>query len=379
MQLKKQCLFTLMMISFISCDLLFDKKIQDQSVGLLDKVYSIWDTKEQASRNTSGKPDKAVKKSLKKGSKKLRKVITRDKLRQSNGSAAYVGAPTVNGILVSSSMTQGTPKGEEGENLPVSVNSGSDLTSLSSQEGEITTAPGSTEYTMPTSGLSGTTGTLGSLSGKTSSSSTKGSNSSPLSDLSSEYSGDYEYTYSSAIISGFSGSMTEEEDGPRYEYYDQLKKAEKDIDSAFKMLEKLKEDRDQVELQGTMRISGHSTSEDRATAQAKLNQFSKEKLVQKLKDLLEKIDKNAKLTIENAVEDYYKFSSETPQSNYATEADKSLYLAKDTLYDLIKAVESSANTYDAYAKRTGIGRGSKFSEVEKHLKDAKSLIKKTLK
>nr|CCL97999.1 fibronectin binding protein A [Borrelia hermsii] len=374
MQLKKQCLFTLMMISFISCDLLFDKKMQDQSVGLLDKVYSIWDTKEQASRNTSGKPDKAIKKPLKKGSKKLRKVITRDKLRQANGSAAYVGAPIVNGILVSSSMTQGTLKGEEGENLSVSVNGGNDLTSLSNQEGEIT-APGST----PTSGLSGTTGTLGSLSGKISSYSTKGSNSSPLSGLSSEYSGDYEYTYSSAIISGFSGSMTEEEDDPRYEYYDQLKEAEKDIDSAFKILEKLKKDRDQVELQGTMRMSGHSTSEDRATAQAKLNQFSKAKLVQELKDLLEKIDKNAKLTIDNAVEDFSKFSSETPQSNYVTEADKSLYLAKDKLYDLIKAVESSANTYDAYAKRTGIGHGSKFSEVENHLKDAKSLIKKALK
>ncbi|UPA09757.1 BBK32 immunogenic protein P35 (plasmid) [Borrelia nietonii YOR] len=378
MQLKKQCLFTLIMISFISCDLLFDKKMQDQSAGLLDKVYSIWDTKEQASRNTSGKSDKAIKRPLKKGSKKLRKVITRDRLRQGDGPAAHVGAPIVNGILVSSSMTQGTLKGEEGENLPVSVNGKSDLTSLSSQEGEITT-PGITEYTIPTSGLSGTTGTLDGLSSETFSSSTQGSNLSPLSSSISEYSGDYEYTYSSATISGFSGSMTEEEDDPRYEYYDKLKQAEKDIDSAFKILEKLKEDRNQVELQGTMRMSGYSTSEDRATAQAKLYQFSKAKLVQELKDLLEKIDKNAKLTIEGAIEDSYEFSSEISQSNDATETTKSLYLAKDILYDLIKAVESSANTYDAYAKRTGIGHGSKFSELEKHLKDAKSLIKKALK
>ncbi|UPA11201.1 BBK32 immunogenic protein P35 (plasmid) [Borrelia parkeri] len=360
MQLKKQCLFALILISFISCDLLFDKDIQKKSAGLLDKVHSILDAKNQAISNTSDKPSKLIKRSLKKIRKKRKKGMERGKVNtqessQDNGPIAGVYVPSVNGILVSDSMTQSTLQEKERKNLSVDIVSSNDSTSLNSQERESTP-----ELTIPTVSLSGTTGTLSDLS-------------------SGGYSGNYEYTYYSipTTISGYANPITEEvEDSPQYEYYDQLEEAEKTVNSALKLIQKIKDDRDQVEFQATMSISGYSTSDDRKNAKAKLSQFSKEKLAQTLKEILKEVD-DTRTAIDNAVENSYEPVTQTSAS-YTTYADQKLYLAKGELYDLIKAIESTTTTYDAYIKSTGLSR-PKFSEVEKYLKEAKGLIKQAIK
>ncbi|UPA13929.1 hypothetical protein [Borrelia turicatae] len=357
MQLKKQCLFALILISFISCDLLFDKDMQEKSAGLLDKVHSILDARNQAISNTSDKPSKLIKRSLKKIRTKRKQGTERGKVNTQelpldNGPIAGVYAPSVNDVLVSDYMTQEILPEEERENLPVVIVSGSDSTSLNNQEKE-----SKPELTIPTVSLSGTTGNLSDLS-------------------SGGYSGNYEYTYYSipTTISGSASSIIEEEDSPQYEYYDQLEEAEKTVDSALKLIQKIKGDRDQVELQSTIRMDSRYSSEKKTVSLAKMEQFTKEKLAQILKELLKEVD-DTRTAIDNAVENSYEPVPHTSVS-YTTYADQNLYLAQGKLYDLIQAVEKVSSTYDAYAKSTGIGRGSDFSQVETILKEVKELLGK---
>ncbi|WP_330730210.1 BBK32 immunogenic protein P35 [Borrelia turicatae] len=358
MQLKKQCLFALILVSFISCDLLFDKDMQEKSAGLLDKVHSILDARNQAISNTSDKPSKLIKRSLKKIRTKRKKGTERGKVNTQelpldNGPIAGVYAPSVNDVLVSDYMTQETLPEEERENLPVVIVSGSDSTSLNSQEEKRNTS-NNPKYTIPTTiSKNPSNGTKYTIIG---------------------FSGDYEYTYFSPnpIISGSnSGSMTEE-DNLQYgkEYLEQLEQVKQDIEWELELIDKIKKDREQVEFQATMSTSGHSTSKNRINAKTKLNQFTKEKLIKDLKELLQDIEV-AEATIENTIEDYVASTNDTPIS-----ANQSLNEAKSILQDLIQAVEKVSSTYDAYAKSTGIGFGSKFSEVEKNLKDAKGSIQK---
>ncbi|UPA18932.1 BBK32 immunogenic protein P35 (plasmid) [Borrelia puertoricensis] len=356
MQLKKQCLFALILISFISCDLLFDKDMQEKSAGLLDKIHSTLGVRNQAISNTSDKPNKLIKRPFKKIKTKRKKGMNRGKVNtqassQDNRPISGVYDPSVNDVLVSDPMTQETLPKEERENLPIVTVSDRDLTSLNSQEGE-----SKPELTIPTVSLSGTTGTLSDLS-------------------SGGYSGDYEYTYYSipTTISGYASPITEEvEDSPQYEYYDQLEKVEKKIDSELETINKIKKDRDQVEFQATMSTSGHSTSDERKNAKEKLNQFSKEKLAQTLQTLFTEVD-DVQKTIENILEDYYEVESQLSK-NYVIELCQTLAWAKGELHYLIKTIEGSANTFKAYS--IGIGHGSDFSQVETILKKVKELLGK---
>ncbi|BDU63319.1 ferrous iron transporter A (plasmid) [Candidatus Borrelia fainii] len=353
MQLEKQYLFVLILISFISCDLLFDKNIQKKSGDLLDKVSSILDSKNQAISNTSDKSSKLIKRPLKKVIKKHTKDTVKGKVNtqassQDNGHIPGVYAPSVNDVSVPEPIIKETLPEEEKENLPVAIVSDRDSNSLNSQKGEL-----KPELAIPTVSLSGTTGTLSGLSG---------------------YSGKYEeYTYNSipTTISGYASSTTEEvEDSPQYEYYDQLEKAEKKIDSELEMIKKIKEDKEQVEFQATMSTSGHSTPDERKNAKEKLNQFSKEKLAQTLQKLFTEVD-DVKNTIENASEDYHEVESQF-SVDYIIKLSEALGRAKDKLDYLTKNIERAANTFQAYS----IGYRSDFSQLEKSLKDAKELLGK---
>ncbi|WP_235048108.1 ETRAMP family protein [Borrelia persica] len=66
MKLRKQYLFIFILISFISCELLCDEKIQEKSAGLLDKVQSLLNNKEQTNNNIIDKTGIKTKKIIKK-------------------------------------------------------------------------------------------------------------------------------------------------------------------------------------------------------------------------------------------------------------------------------------------------------------------------
>ncbi|WP_024654709.1 hypothetical protein [Borrelia hispanica] len=354
MKLKRQCLFMFIMTSFISCDLLFDEDIQKKSVGLLDRVQYLLNNKEQTNKILSDemdKTDKSAKRVIKKIVRKPRQKGQQeqiDKLQQ-DGVANY------DPVLF--------PQIEE-KNLPLDITSIPEI-SKELKETEGTTA-GST-----TSDLSDKDITS-SLSGTTYLSSQEGSSLGGFSDV-------VEYTtyLSHPTISGsYSGSVVEEEDSPEYEYNDKLDSAEKDIDYVLEAIEKIKKDRNQVELQSTMRMSGYSTEEERKVAREKLQQFSKEKLARELQSLLDKI-KTAYDLIDDGTEDYAEFITEDELGN-AINILQDLYVSKYDLHDLVESIGKTSSVYEAYVKRSGLGF-AKISELEKSLKKAKELLAKVKK
>ncbi|WP_051410714.1 hypothetical protein [Borrelia duttonii] len=350
MKLKRQCLFMLIMTSFISCDLLFDEDIQKKSAGLLDRVQYLLNNKEQTNKILSDemdKTDKPTKRVIKKVVRKPRQKGQQEQLDklQQDGVANY--GPVL------------FPQIEE-KNLPL------DITSIPEISKELKETKGTTTGSN-TGDLSGKDIT-GSLSGTTYLSSQEGSNLGGFSDF-------VEYTFSSypTISGSYSGSIVEEEDSPEYEYNDKLDSAAKDIDYALEAIEQIKKDRNQVELQATMRMSGHSTEEERNVANEKLKQFSKEKLAQELQSLFDKI-KTAYDLIDYGTDDYAEFMTKD-ELYKAIDILQDLYLSKYGLYDLVEAVGKTSSTYEAYVQRSGLGF-VKISEVEQSLKKVKDLLAK---
>ncbi|WP_049752265.1 hypothetical protein [Borrelia duttonii] len=351
MKLKRQCLFMLIMTSFISCDLLFDEDIQKKSAGLLDRVQYLLNNKEQTNKILSDemdKTDKPTKRVIKKVVRKPRQKGQQEQLDQlqQDGVANY--GPVL------------FPQIEE-KNLPL------DITSIPEISKELKETKGTT-IGSNTSDLSGKAITS-SLSGTTYLSSQEGSNLGGFSDFVVEYA----YSSSPTVSGSYSGSIVEEEDSPEYEYNDKLDSAEKDIDYVLEVIEQIKKDRNQVELQATMRMSGHSTQKDRKVANEKLQQFSKEKLARELQSLFDKI-KTADELIDDASEDYAEFITKD-ELYKAIDILQDLYTAEYELYNLVKAVEKTSSTYDAYVKTSGLGF-VKISEVEESLKKAKELLAK---
>ncbi|WP_376984182.1 BBK32 immunogenic protein P35 (plasmid) [Borrelia recurrentis] len=351
MKLKRQCLFMLIMTSFISCDLLFDEDIQKKSAGLLDRVQYLLNNKEQTNKIFSDemdKTDKPTKRVIKKIVRKPRQKGQQeqiDKLQQD-------GVPNSDSVLF--------PQIEE-KNLPL------DITSIPEISKELKETKGTT-IDSNTGDLSGKDITS-SLSGTTYLSSQEGSNLGGFSDFVVEYA----YSSYPTVSGSYSGSIVEEEDSPEYEYNDKLDSVAKDIDYALEAIEQIKKDRDQVDLQSTMRVSGHSTQEERKVANEKLQQFSKEKLAQELQSLFDKI-KTAYDLIDDASEDYAEFIAED-ELYRAIYILQDLFWSKYGLYDLVEAVGKTSSTYEAYVKRSGLGF-AKISEVEQSLKKAKELLAK---
>ncbi|WP_025401369.1 hypothetical protein [Borrelia crocidurae] len=350
MKLKRQCLFMLIMTSFISCDLLFDEGIQKKPAGLLDRVQYLLNNKEQTNKILSDeidKTDKPTKRVIKKVVRKPRQKGQQeqiDKLQQ-DGVADY------GSVLF--------PQIEE-KNLPL------DITSIPEISNGLKETKGTTTGSN-TSDLSGKDITS-SLSGTTYLSSQEGSNLGGFSDY-------FEYTYSSypTISGSYIGSIVEEEDSPEYEYNDKLDSAAKDIDYVLEAIEKIKKDRDQVELQSTIRMSGRSTQENKKVANEKLQQFSKEKLAQELQNLFDKLETAYDL-IDSVLDDYAEFMTEYEREQIFYVLGN-LYTAKYGLYDLVGAVGKTSSVFDAYVKTSGLNF-VKFAEVEESLKKAKELLAK---
>ncbi|WP_235048109.1 hypothetical protein [Borrelia persica] len=152
-----------------------------------------------------------------------------------------------------------------------------------------------------------------------------------------------------------------------------MAKAEKDIDYILQEMKKIKEDRNQVDLQSTIKVSGHSTSEEKTKAKENLEKFSKEKLTKELKNLLEKLT-TADDLVYDTIKDYSQFISDDITN--ASEIHKELYLTQDKVKYLIQAVEETKSVFDAYVKSSGIGYGSEFLQIEQSLEKAKELFKK---
>ncbi|AFI31740.1 hypothetical protein [Borrelia crocidurae] len=352
MKLKRQCLFMFIMTSFISCDLLFDEGIQKKPAGLLDRVQYLLNNKEQTNKILSDemdKTDKPTKRVIKKVVRKPRQKGQQeqiDKLQQ-DGVANY--GPVL------------FPQIEE-KNLPL------DITSIPEISKELKETKGTT-IGSTTSDLSGKDITS-SLSGTTYLSSQEGSNLGGFSDFVVEYA----YSSNPTISGSYSGSVfVEEEDSPEYEYNDKLDSAEKDIDYVLELIEQIKKDRDQVDLQSTIRMSGYSTQENKKVANEKLQQFSKEKLARELQSLFDKI-KTAYDLIDDASEDYAEFLTKD-ELYKAIDILQNLYWSKYDLHDLVESVGKTSSVYEAYVQRSGLGF-AKISEIEESLNKAKELLAK---